>query len=67
MATHRERRESYLHNKLNTCNALMAEKEATIKRLELELKGLKFRRERIGKSWLQAKRELEDERDRNKP
>ncbi len=55
----KKRRERYLWKKYNLCKALMAEKEATIRRLEWELRGLEDRKLRLGKAWRDAKRESE--------
>lgn len=48
------RRQKYLYRKYQLCKALMAEKEATIRRLECELEGLELRKARLGKAWKTA-------------
>lgn len=46
------RKERYLKRKYDLCKALMAEKRATIRRLECEIAGLETRKERLGKAWI---------------
>ena len=48
------RRQKYLFRKYQLCKALMAEKEATIRRLECEIAGLQMRKERLGRTWKEA-------------
>lgn len=49
----------YLWRKFQTCKALIAEKEATIQRLQWELAGLHERKLRLGKNWKEAKKARE--------
>jgi len=44
----------YLWDKLRMCDALMAEKEATIVRLKAENKALQHRRDRIARHWKES-------------
>jgi hypothetical protein len=48
--------QDYWTNKFKLCNALIDEKEASIRRLEQELIGLRKRKERIGKKWVESRK-----------
>jgi hypothetical protein len=50
----RTRKQTYLFNKYQACKALIAEKRATAKRLELEADVLEERKERLGIDWKRA-------------
>jgi hypothetical protein len=54
------RRERYLWRKYNLCKALMAEKQATIRRLEAEIDALQDRKQRLGKTWAAEAKRLRD-------
>jgi hypothetical protein len=55
------RRERYLFHKYQQCKALIAEKRAIAKRMEADADALLDRQNRLGKQWVEAKRELYDE------
>jgi hypothetical protein len=46
----------YWTQKFKLNQALIDEKEATIRRLEYELMGLRKRKERIGKKWVESRK-----------
>jgi hypothetical protein len=58
------RRERYLWRKYNLCKALMAEKQATIRRLEAEIEALQDRKERLGKAWAVEAKKLRENNER---
>jgi hypothetical protein len=55
------RRERYLYRKYQYCKSLIAEKRASARRMEAEADALLDRQNRLGKQWVEAKRELYDE------
>lgn len=54
----KERRERYLFRKYQLCKALISEKKATITRLEAEISALQLRKERLGRHWLEARKDI---------
>jgi hypothetical protein len=60
--TEGNRRERYLWRKYNLCKALMAEKQATIRRLEAEIDALQDRKDRLGRTWAAEVKRLRNER-----